>query len=211
MTEHKLFFSLLSHLSSRMALFYTGLLSRTDLSTWQSTHSLSSLPSSRKDQPTWETTFTLLHWLFFTDYLSHISSSPLSTMRRQHPIYGLLVSGNLFFHHSSFFLNQRILGETNWIFSTPAFNFSILIPVLTTASQLLLWHSASEYRLFIFNRFLLPVSYSTRVTFLTVIKLFETHKYSRPHSWTSFLLNVTRGQTTICPFIKNSYKTIYIR
>ena len=81
---------------------------------------LPSLPSSRKDHPTWETTFTLLHWLFFTDSLSHILSSPLSTMRRPHPIYGPLVSGKSFFHHSFFLLNQRILGETNWIFSTPA-------------------------------------------------------------------------------------------
>ena len=58
------------------------------------------------------------HSLFFTDSLSHISSSTLSTMRRTHPIYGPLVSGKSFFHHSSFFLNQQILGETNWIFST---------------------------------------------------------------------------------------------
>ena len=60
------------------------------------------------------------HSLFFTDSLSHISSSSLSTMSRPHPIYGLLVSGESFFHHSSFLLNQQILGETNWIFSTPA-------------------------------------------------------------------------------------------
>ena len=58
--------------------------------------------------------------LYFTDSLSHILSSPLSTMRRPHPIYGPLVSGKSFFHHSSFLLNQRILGETNWIFSIPA-------------------------------------------------------------------------------------------
>ena len=80
--------------------------------------------SSRTDQPTWETTFTLLYWLFFTDSssltLSHISSSSLSTMKRAHPIYGPLVSGKSFFHHSSFLLNQQILGETSWIFSTPA-------------------------------------------------------------------------------------------
>ena len=56
------------------------------------------------------------HSLFFTDSLSHISSSLLSTMKRPHPIYGLLVSGKSFFHHSSFCLNQR----TNWIFSTAA-------------------------------------------------------------------------------------------
>ena len=47
-------------------------------------------------------------------------SSPLSIMRRAHPICGPLVSGKSFFHHSSFLLNQRIPGETNWIFSTPA-------------------------------------------------------------------------------------------
>ena len=68
------------------------------------------------------------HSLFFTDSssltlslsLSHILISPLSTMRRRHPIYGPLVSGKSFFHHSSFLLNQRILGETNCLFSTPA-------------------------------------------------------------------------------------------
>ena len=59
------------------------------------------------------------HSLFFTDSLSHILSCRLSTKRREHPIYGPLVSGKSFFHHSSFLLNQRILRETNWIFSTP--------------------------------------------------------------------------------------------
>ena len=59
-----------------------------------------------------------LHSLFFTDSLSHISSSLLSTMRRLQ-IYGPLVSGKSFFHHSSLLLNQQILRETNWIFSTP--------------------------------------------------------------------------------------------
>ena len=65
----------------------------------------------------------------WTDHLFPLSpqSSPLSIMRRAHPIHGPLVSGKSFFHHSSFLLNQRILGETNWIFSTHAsiqhFNF----------------------------------------------------------------------------------------
>ena len=49
----------------------------------------------------------------------HSSSLTLTTMRRTHPIYGPLVSGKSFFHHLSSLLNQRILGETNWIFSTP--------------------------------------------------------------------------------------------
>ena len=62
---------------------------------------------------------TSQHSLFFTDTLSQILSSLLSTMRRAHPIYGPLVSWKSFFHHSSFLLNQPILGETNWIFSTP--------------------------------------------------------------------------------------------
>ena len=101
-------------------LFYADLSSRTDLSYL----SLSSLLSSWKDQLTWETTFTLLHWLFFTDSLSHISSCLLSTTRKPHPIYGPLMSGKLFFRHSSFLLNQRILGETNCI---------LLTPVLTSA------------------------------------------------------------------------------
>ena len=78
------------------------------------------------------------HSLFFTDSLSYISSSLLSTMRRPHPIYGPLVTGKSFFHHSSFLLNQQILEETNGIFFNSCLNFSILIPVLTTASQLLL-------------------------------------------------------------------------
>ena len=110
-------------------------------------HSLSSLPSSSKYQPTWESTFTLLHLLFFTDSHSHILSSLLSTKRKPHPIYGPLVSGKSFFHHSSFLLNQRILGETNWIFFNSCFNFSILIPVLTTESQFMLWHSATLFLL----------------------------------------------------------------
>ena len=100
----------------------------------------SSLASSRTYQTTWESTFSLLHWLFFTDSssltlslsLSYISSrtdhpfplspqsSPLSSTRRAQPICGPLVSGKSFFHHLSFLLNQRILGETNLIFSTPA-------------------------------------------------------------------------------------------
>ena len=101
-------------------------------------HILSSLPSSRKDQPTCETTFTFLHRLFFTNSLSHILSSPLRPMRRPHLIYGPLVSGKSFFHHSSCLLNQRILRETNWIFFDSCSEFSILIPALTTASQLLL-------------------------------------------------------------------------
>ena len=90
----------------------------------------SSLASSRTDQSTWESTFSLLHRLFFTDSLSYFEqdrpffplspqSSPHSNMRL-HPIYGPLVSGKSFFHHSSFLLNQRILGETNCIFSTLA-------------------------------------------------------------------------------------------
>ena len=90
----------------------------------------SSLATRRTDQPKREGTFSLHHWLFFTDSLSHISSrtdhlfplspqsNPLSIMRRAHLIYGPLVFGKSFFHHSSFLLNQRILGETNWIFST---------------------------------------------------------------------------------------------
>ena len=49
-------------------------------------------------------------------------------------------------------------------------------------------------------------THSTRVIFLAVIKLLETHQYSRPHSCTSFLLNVT-GQTTICSFVKDESST----
>ena len=60
-------------------------------------HSLSSLPSSRKDQPTWESTFTLLHWLSLTYF-----EQSAKHMRRAHPIYEPLVSGKSFFHHPSF-------------------------------------------------------------------------------------------------------------
>ena len=52
-------------------------------------------------------------------FSSLTTESPLTIMRRAHPIYGPLVSGKSVFHHSSFLLNQRILGDTNWIFSTP--------------------------------------------------------------------------------------------
>ena len=110
-------------------------------------HILFSLPPScRIDQPTWESTFCLFASILAssrTDRLSPLSpqSSPLSTRRRAHPIYGPLVSGKSFFHHSSFLINQRILGETNWIFQLlfwlQRFNSwpddSISIPVLTSA------------------------------------------------------------------------------
>ena len=124
------------------------------------------------------------HIHFFTDSLSHISNNPLSTMRRPHLIYGLLASGK-----SSFLLNQRILGETNWTFSTPAFQlqhfnschddsistpaliFGVLIPALSFTAV-----------------FFFPTTYSTRVIFLAVIKLLETNQYSHPHSCTFFFL-----------------------
>ena len=128
------------------------------------------------------------HSLFFTDAssltLSHISSSSLSTMRRPQPIYGPLVSGKSFFHHSSSLLNQRILRETNWIFSTPAltlvfsildlttsaqllFDLNILIPVLTIAFQLLLWIQRLNSGSIIYNHFLFPVTCSTRLPFIS--------------------------------------------
>ena len=52
------------------------------------------------------------------------------------------------------------------------------------------------------------MTHSTRIIFLAVIKLLETHQYSRPHSCISFLLNVT-GQNTICPVTKNLNKYYY--
>ena len=72
------------------------------------------------------------------------------------------------------------------------FDFSILIPVPTTASQLLLCLQRLNAGSVIYNHFPLPATYSTSVIFLAVIKLIETHQYSRPHSSTSFLLYVTR-------------------
>ena len=103
---------------------------------------LSSPPSSRTDQQR-----ERAHSLFSLppclqqdrpSFTSLITESTQSIMRRAHPIYGPLVSGKSFFHHSSFLLNQRIIGETNWNIFNSCFDFSILIPVLTTASQLLL-------------------------------------------------------------------------
>ena len=46
-------------------------------------------------------------------------------------------------------------------------------------------------------------THGTRAIFLAVIKLLETHRYSRLHSCISFLLNVT-GQSTICNFAKKN-------
>ena len=103
--------------------------SRTSQPAWQSTHSLCLLAAGQASQHDRAHILSLcfqaagrtsqherLHSLFFTDSLSYISSSPLSIMRRLHPIYGALVSRKSFFHHSSFLLNQRILRETNWTF-----------------------------------------------------------------------------------------------
>ena len=58
----------------------------------------------------------------------------------------------------------------------------------------MLWHTVSCYRLYHLQLFLYPATYSTRVIFLAVIRLLETHKCSRPHSCTSFLLYVTGGR-----------------
>ena len=122
------------HFVSSTQAFWTGRICQHERAHILSLRFLAAGRTSQHERP---------HSLFFTDSLSHISSSPLSIMRWSDPIYGTLVSGKSFFYHSSFLLNQRILRETNWIFSTPAFNFSILIPLLMAASQLLLWHLAS--------------------------------------------------------------------
>ena len=53
-----------------------------------------------------------------------------------------------------------------YIFNS-CFVFSILIPVLTTACQLLLWLQHLNYGSIIYNRFLLLVTYSTRVLFIS--------------------------------------------
>ena len=62
-------------------------------------------------------------------------SSPQSIMRRAHPIYGPLVSGKSFIIHSKPTDPRRNKLD---IFKS-CFDFRILIPVLMTASQLLLW------------------------------------------------------------------------
>ena len=71
-----------------------------------------------------------------TDHLFPLSpqSSPLSIMRRTHPIYRPLVSGK------SFFLSKPMDPQrNNFDIFNSCFDFSILIPILMTASQLLLW------------------------------------------------------------------------
>ena len=80
-----------------------------------------------------------------------------------------------FFHH--LFIPPRPTGPRN-------FKVRCLIPALSFAT--VFFHIRTH---------------STRGIFLAVIKLLETHQYSRPRSCISFLLNVT-GQTTICPFAK---------
>ena len=76
-----------------------------------------------------------------TDHLFPLSpqSSPPSIMRRAHPIYGPLVilENHSFIIHLSFETNGS--SEKQILNFNSCFDFSILIPVLTTASQLLLW------------------------------------------------------------------------
>ena len=118
---------------SHPSCFHAGLSSRTDLSTWQSTHSLSSFPSSRKNQPTWETTFTLLHWLSLTYFEQ-------STKHNEETSSNLWTVGVWEIIHSSFiFLSKPTDPRRNkWDIFNSCFDFSILIPVLTTEFQLLL-------------------------------------------------------------------------
>ena len=107
-----------------------------------------------------ETTFTLLHWFSLT-YFEQSTKHPEETSSN------LWTIGAWEIILSSFLFDQRILRETNWIFFNSCFDFSILIPVLTTASQFMLWHSA--FLFFLNSTFapLLPVTYSTRVPFVS--------------------------------------------
>ena len=131
-------------------------------------------------------------------------------MKRPYPIYGPLVSGKSFFHHSSFLLNQRIRRETNWIFSTPAFNFGILIPVLTTA-----------FLFFLNSTFvpLLPATYIVLIPALSLTTVFfflqltaqgfllsqAVNKNSKLKTINIFInsfvlpFNITRGNRTLQP------------
>ena len=78
--------------------------------------SLSSLPSSRKDLPTWGTTFTLLHWFsltYFEQSAKHHeeTSANLWTVG----VWEIILSSFIFLSKP---MDPR--RKKNWIFSTPA-------------------------------------------------------------------------------------------
>ena len=88
----------------------------------------------------------------------------------------------------------QLLGQC--FFRSSFFHHSFLLdPLVFETSRLTL--ALSFATVFFFH---VP-THSTRAIFLTVIKLFETHQYSRPHSCISFFPYVT-GQTIICPSVK---------
>ena len=155
-----------SHANHSRPLFASLLANSRTGPTWKSTFSLfaSSLASSRTDQSTWENIFSLLHWLFCTDSLSHIfeqnwpSFSSLNTEKStKHykesssniwtiSIWEIILSSFIFPSKPTDPQRNKLD-----IFNS-CFDFSILIPVLTTASQLLLWlqclYSFSTLQLF---------------------------------------------------------------
>ena len=103
-----------------------------------------------------------------TDHLFPLSSqsNPLSIMRRANPIYGPLVFGKSILSSFIFLFKPLDPRRNKLDIFNSCFDFSILITVLTTASQLLLWLQ----RLYSFSTlqlFLLPVTYSTRVLFVS--------------------------------------------
>ena len=118
--------------------------------------------------------------LSFSSSLTLLDDSSSSNRPLQHEMstfnfWASVSFRSSFFHH--LFIPPRPTSPRN-------FKVRCLIPALSSATV-----------------FFHVRTHSTRLIFLAVIKLLETHQYSRPHSCISFLLNVIR-QTTICPFVK---------
>ena len=114
--------------------------------------------------------------LFSSLTLLHDSSS-LRTSQHEISIFSFWASVPLGIHSSIYSFLPRPSGPRN-------FKVRCLIPALSFATV-----------------FFHVRTHSTKSIFLAVIKLLETHQYSRPHFCISFL-NIT-GQTTICPFVKD--------
>ena len=117
---------------------------------------------------------SLLHWLFLT---IPIAVTDHHNRRWAHSNFG------------SVFLKESILSSFIPLRPTGPRNFKVICLILALSFATVFFHVRTN---------------STRAIFLAVIKLLDTHQYSRPHSWISFLLNVT-GQTTICPCCSISF------
>ena len=143
-------------------------------------------------------------------------------MRRAHPIYGPLVFGKSFFHHS-FFLSKPTDPRRNKLDTfNSCFDFSILIPVLTATSQLLLWlqhlipvlMTASQLllwpqSLYSFSTLQLLYLWLTAQGFLSSQAVNKTSKWKTINIFVdSFVLpfNVTRGNRILQPQLPFLYK-----